>query len=434
VVLSPELARADPPELREWVRDRGDAAVILTLADGRADWDDRADRFSDDADAVPPSLATAFESRPIVLDVRGADSERLDRVALRLAGAASGARSTPSPPVAPPRVSPPSPGMIPPPPPAPSGGAAPSPAAPATASSPMGAAVAPPTRRGSRRVRVVVLVAVACLALVAFAAALVSSGGDNRPAEGPSPSPAPSTPSSARGGPLPTLSPTIAGSRPPQSSPRSTTAPTVTSPPAPSTTSAPDARAQSHEAVFVWVAVGVVALAAGVLIGVQLGRRRGRRARPEGRSPQPDPPPGPAIDPPPAPVGTQVFISHDTDSDADVARALAAQLATHRLRPWLAPDSIPPGAEWVFAIEQGLTTSKAALILLSPAALASGWVRKEIQIIVDLEIAGRLYVVPVRVAPCDVPLLLTAYQWVDVGHFERAAEELGRRFPVATEG
>jgi hypothetical protein len=445
VVLSPPLARADPPELREWVHERGEATLILTLAAGRAEWDERADRFFDDSDAVPPSLARAFRSRPIVLDLRGADRERFDRIARRLAGATSSPGPAVTEAAAPPRVwpgaagAPPRPVAPPASPPAPAA-AAPPPPAPAAASPP-----APPRgrtdrRRGVRRVAVILLF----VALVVIPAALVvrsggretsvevtlppDTGADETSVTGPRPS-TPTTRVPLPGGP--TVVPT---SRPLLTLPHTTTAPTITSPaPAPPTTAAPETPAASHRAALVWVTVGVIALAIGIVIGVRLGRTRSRG----NAAPRPEPPPPDdtaAVSPPPAaPAATQVFISHDTDADGHVARTLAAQLTAHRLRPWLAPDSIPPGEEWVFAIERGLTTSKAAVILLSPAALASGWVRKEIQIIVDLEIAGRLYVVPVRVAPCDVPLVLNAYQWVDVGNFGRAAEELSRRFPLATE-
>jgi hypothetical protein len=288
-----------------------------------------------------------------------------------------------------------------------------------------------------------VAVALVSLALVGIAAAFVVGGGDDQSPTSvvvPDTEPA-ETPTTVLSGRTttsillrPGASTVLPGTRPPVTLPHITIAPIVTSPPVrPSTptTAAPGARGASRTAAFVWVAVGVIALAIGILIGVRLGRGRRHGGAPE--------PPErtlrvKGIATPPAPGASQVFISHDTDADGHVARTLAAQLAEHRLLPWLAPDSIPPGEEWVFAIERGLTTSKAALILLSPAALASGWVRKEIQIIVDLEIAGRLYVVPVRVAPCDVPLLLNAYQWVDVGNFERAAAELSRRFAVATDG
>lgn len=127
-------------------------------------------------------------------------------------------------------------------------------------------------------------------------------------------------------------------------------------------------------------------------------------------------------------IGAQVFISHDTEADGDVAHRLARQICNRQLRSWIAPDSIPPGEPWVFAIEQGLIGSRAALVLVSPAALASGWVRREIQMIVDLEINGEIHVVPVRVVPCELPLLLGAYQWVDRGQLRPGSRGPGPSF------
>lgn len=171
-----------------------------------------------------------------------------------------------------------------------------------------------------------------------------------------------------------------------------------------------------------WLLVAVLAVALAVALGRLARRTSAGSSGPAG--PQPA-----AVAAGPLPgTEVQVFISHDADADGAVARTLADHLRRRRLLPWLAPDSIPPGEPWVFAIEAGLLASRAALVLVSSAALRSGWVRKEIQMIVDLEVGGRLHVVPVRVEACDMPLILGGYQWVDVAGFDRAADDLARRF------
>lgn len=122
----------------------------------------------------------------------------------------------------------------------------------------------------------------------------------------------------------------------------------------------------------------------------------------------------------------QVFISHDVGADSAVARRLADRLVQTRLRVWFAPVSLRPGEDFVTAIADAISSSRAALILLSPSALRSNWVRREMAWIVNREIEGHLHVVPVRVAECDVPLLLSTYQWVDLADFDRAVGELVR--------
>ena len=377
VVLTPALAEADPPELDQWARERGADGLMLVLASGRADWDDRTGGFAPDANAVPPSLRRTFRSRPIVLDLRGAGQDKLDRAARRLVGAASTNGSTTEVLY---KVAPPLPGA---------------------------ASVRPP--RWVRRTLGVAIVVLLGLGLsLAFAvrptheATEAASMSDEVP------------PGTTYGDPPGGVGD---GLLPYSESPE------PAAPPAPTPQAQPQAPSETPTPWVAWALVVLLGLALAVSVGLHL---YGRRRRTQRHVVNIDVAGGA-----PAAGESQVFISHDTEADGKAARTLAEKLAAQRLRPWLAPDSIPPGEAWVFAIERGLTTSKAAIVLLSPAALASGWVRREIQMIVDLEIEGRLYVVPVRVAPCQVPLVLGAYQWVDIGQAEHAVQELNRRFVLA---
>ncbi|MCA9998447.1 MAG: SUMF1/EgtB/PvdO family nonheme iron enzyme [Anaerolineales bacterium] len=126
-----------------------------------------------------------------------------------------------------------------------------------------------------------------------------------------------------------------------------------------------------------------------------------------------------APEPTAAPVPTvqprnprQIFISH-ARADAAEAQALADELAVDGWRVWLAPDSILPGERWVAAIERGLQESGVFLLLLSPQAVASRWVRFEADIAIELERNGEVEFVPLLWRPCSLPLTWRAYQWVD---------------------
>ena len=101
-----------------------------------------------------------------------------------------------------------------------------------------------------------------------------------------------------------------------------------------------------------------------------------------------------------APAGTgrdprQVFISHATRQDADFAHRLAADLAAAGWRPWIAPDSILPGEKWVEAIGRGLDGSGVFVVALTPAAVASNWVRNETNAAIELEQPRRGAIHPV---------------------------------------
>jgi formylglycine-generating enzyme required for sulfatase activity len=109
----------------------------------------------------------------------------------------------------------------------------------------------------------------------------------------------------------------------------------------------------------------------------------------------------------------QVFISHATQ-DADFAHRLADGLKQLGVRVWIAPESIPPGEGWVKAIERGLRESSHVVIVLTPAALESQWVRKETDVAIAQELKGRIKILPLDVKACEVPLLLSSYQMVSL--------------------
>jgi sulfatase modifying factor 1 len=107
----------------------------------------------------------------------------------------------------------------------------------------------------------------------------------------------------------------------------------------------------------------------------------------------------------------QVFISHAV-TDADFAHRLAHDLNRLGVKVWIAPESIRPGEEWVDAIERGLGESSHIVIVLTPAALQSRWVRKETNVAIALERQGDIHVIPLDVEACKVPLLLGSYQMI----------------------
>lgn len=196
--------------------------------------------------------------------------------------------------------------------------------------------------------------------------------------------------------------------------PATTVPPSATTPPTPPIPGPGPVAGGSY--AFVWVLVGL--LAAGFAAVLWALRRRRRRSRAAESRPLPQWETQTAE--------LQVFISHDVGADSAVARRLADRLVEGRLRVWFAPVSLRPGEDFVMAIADAISSSQAALILLSPTALRSNWVRREMAWIVNREIEGQLHVVPVRIAECDVPLLLSTYQWVDLADFDQAVGELVR--------
>lgn len=131
-----------------------------------------------------------------------------------------------------------------------------------------------------------------------------------------------------------------------------------------------------------------------------------------GRAPVPvaAPPAAPARDP------RRVFISH-AHQDAATARRLAADLAAAGRPVWIAPDSILPGEQWVDAIGRGLEMSGVFVLLLSPEAVASNWVRYETNLAIVLEKRGRMDIIPLDWQPCEPPITWQGYQYLPFRYY-----------------
>ncbi|WP_420642829.1 SUMF1/EgtB/PvdO family nonheme iron enzyme [Candidatus Leptofilum sp.] len=107
----------------------------------------------------------------------------------------------------------------------------------------------------------------------------------------------------------------------------------------------------------------------------------------------------------------QIFISH-AHQDAELAQRLAADLRDNGWQTWIAPDSIHPGEQWVEAINRGLEESGIFIVLLTPEAVRSKWVKRETNVALSLEHEGELTFYPLDVKSCRPPALWRGYQFV----------------------
>ncbi len=94
-----------------------------------------------------------------------------------------------------------------------------------------------------------------------------------------------------------------------------------------------------------------------------------------------------------------VFLSH-TVKDRELARAVAAALAAAGLTVWDPAAEILPGDNWAEKIGRALEESEAMVVLLTPAALASDSIRRDIEYALgNLRFKERL--IPVLSGPFD---------------------------------
>ncbi len=117
----------------------------------------------------------------------------------------------------------------------------------------------------------------------------------------------------------------------------------------------------------------------------------------------------------------RVFISHSR-KDTPVARQLARWLSEAGLKVWFPEDEILPGDNWALKVGQALEESDLMVVLVTPHAFESEWLKEETQYALTAEqYKGRL--VPVFLGPqseisSDMPWILRKLNPVRVGGSE----------------
>ena len=133
-------------------------------------------------------------------------------------------------------------------------------------------------------------------------------------------------------------------------------------------------------------------------------------------------PPLPAPPPAPEPASTRltrrIFISH-AQEDAELAHRLADALKEAGRPIWIAPENILPGEQWVEAIGRGLDISGIFVVLVTPQAVQSTWVRYEMNLAINLERRLRMEIVPLDVAEAEAPITWSAYQSIPFSNYDK---------------
>lgn len=111
----------------------------------------------------------------------------------------------------------------------------------------------------------------------------------------------------------------------------------------------------------------------------------------------------------------EVFLSHSSD-DADTAIEIARVLGECGISTWYAPREIVGSQKWQDEIGAALGRCDWFMLLLSPGAVRSMWVRRELQYaLIQRRYDGRI--TPVLISPCDpdnLSWVLQTFQQVDL--------------------
>jgi hypothetical protein len=125
----------------------------------------------------------------------------------------------------------------------------------------------------------------------------------------------------------------------------------------------------------------------------------------------------------------KVFLSF-ARKDISIARSLAEQLSKAGLEVWNAEDEIGPGENWAKKIGKALDESQLMVVLLTPKAMESEWLRQEIEFALgSRKYEGRVFTVfagPVLEAGKDVPwiLLKLPHRQVDRNDLAEAVKDI----------
>jgi hypothetical protein len=123
--------------------------------------------------------------------------------------------------------------------------------------------------------------------------------------------------------------------------------------------------------------------------------------------------------------GMKVFLSY-AQSDRGWAKKLSEDLAGAGFQVFDPVGELLPGDNWSLEIGKALDDSQAMVVLISPAAVRSPWVQREIQYALGSEkYQDRL--IPVEVEPTtDFPWVLRHVQWIkgDPSHAGRQVAEI----------
>ena len=108
-----------------------------------------------------------------------------------------------------------------------------------------------------------------------------------------------------------------------------------------------------------------------------------------------------------------VFVSHSSQ-DAAVANAIVESLEQHRIKCWIAPREVTPGAQYAGDIEGAINDTKVLVLVFSEHAVASPHVGREVERAASKR--RRIIVLRTDAAPLtrSFEYFLSDSQWIDV--------------------
>ena len=118
-----------------------------------------------------------------------------------------------------------------------------------------------------------------------------------------------------------------------------------------------------------------------------------------------------------SPAAARLFLSY-ARQDRDRVLPVYRALVDAGLTPWMDVEDILPGERWETSIQRAIRASDFCLVFLSANSVAKrGFVQKEIRQALEIwqeMLDSDIYLIPVRLEPCEAPESLVSFQWVNL--------------------
>jgi hypothetical protein len=112
----------------------------------------------------------------------------------------------------------------------------------------------------------------------------------------------------------------------------------------------------------------------------------------------------------------RIFLCHSS-TDKPAVRVLYQRLRADGFEPWLDEEDLIPGQDWQREIPRAVKNSDIVIVCLSRGSVnKAGYIQKEIKFALDVadeKAEGTIFIIPLRLAECEVPDRLKRWQWCD---------------------
>jgi hypothetical protein len=111
------------------------------------------------------------------------------------------------------------------------------------------------------------------------------------------------------------------------------------------------------------------------------------------------------------------FLCYAKENSTGVREFRERLKAEDWIDPWFDEEDILPGQMWEGSVTEAVHNSHAVMVFLSSIAVRTdGFFHKELKLALDAAAEkpdGTIFIIPIRLDPCDVPDRLLPYQYVD---------------------